>query len=297
MLRMDLVDPTMWKEKLLAWFCFQKWWMKLWTNSEICNHTIGETSLKTYTIDSYKPWIQAVSCNVFMSQNKNMSQKFLSYLKVCFLRPRPTKRRSRTKSCSLTWPPSFDHYNLVLNKLSWSAYSILNTLSVFGLRSFFNTLCVCFFISLELSWPSFFLVIDLWRYCICVCLWYGHSGLQSHFTVLPWKDSIKTCILALFGQWFSKRARVIFYEWLQVPSAGCGLYAFWTETLLFTVLDTSTANSGLIRVSMCPCALTNLAHIFHGAAKSTNALSNFLYLVYCVAEPNQWPPVAIVMHV
>jgi hypothetical protein len=42
-----------------------------------------------------------------------MSQKFLSYLKVCFLRPRPTKRRLRTKSCSLTWPPSFDHYNCV----------------------------------------------------------------------------------------------------------------------------------------------------------------------------------------
>ena len=163
-------------------------------------------------------------------------------------------------------------------------------------RSLTHCVCVSSFPSSYLGRLFFWSMICEDIVFVCV-LWYGHSGLQSHFTVLPWKDSIKTYILALFGQWFSLRTRVIFYEWLLVPSAGCGLYSFWTETLLFIVLDTSTANSGLVRVSMCPCALTNLAHIFYGAAKSTNALSNFLYLVYCVAEPNQWPPGAIVMHV
>ena len=112
MLRIDLVDPTVWKEKLRAWFCIHKWRIKLWTNSEKCDHTIGETSLNSYTADSCKPWFQAVSCNVcFTYQNKNMSQKFLNYLDLCFLRP--TKRRSRSNSCSLTWPPSFDHYNCI----------------------------------------------------------------------------------------------------------------------------------------------------------------------------------------
>ena len=87
-------------------------------------------------------------------------------------------------------------------------------------RSLTHYVCVSSFPSGYLG-RLCFLVNDLWRYCICVCLWYGRWSLQSHFTVLPWKDSIKTSILALYGQWFSKRTIVIFYEWLLAPSTGC----------------------------------------------------------------------------